>query len=219
MYLVGGTSTPQDTTASKSLFSLDLGLMGSTWKELAPLPGPGRILPVAASRGGSLYIFSGAGLAPDAQGNPVRTYLNDAWRYHPERGWEALATMPRAAVAAPSPAPASGASQLLIIGGDDGTLSNFEPKSEHPGFTREILAYDTLTNTWGGWTEPNASVEHGSPEHNQAVADHQCLIGSYETNLVLLFERCDGGGGLNPADIAGRAPGIGGGGIDPDASP
>ena len=89
------------------------------------------------------------------------------------------------------------------------------------GMAEDIASADfvVLTNTWGGWTEPNASVEHGSPEHNRAVADHQCLIGSYETNLVLLFERCDGGGGLNPADIAGRAPGIGGGGVDPDAAP
>lgn len=91
--------------------------------------------------------------------------------------------------------------------------------AENSGMDAEIAAADfvVLTNTWGGWTEPNASVEFGSPEHNQAVADHHCLIGSYETNLVLLFQRCEGGGGLNPKDVAGRAPGIGGGGIDPNA--
>ena len=91
--------------------------------------------------------------------------------------------------------------------------------AEGSGMADDIAAADfvVLTNTWGGWTEPNASVEFGSPEHNQAVADHHCLIGSYETNLVLLFERCEGGGGLNPKEIAGRAPGIGGGGIDPSA--
>ena len=89
------------------------------------------------------------------------------------------------------------------------------------GMAEEIATADfvVLTNTWGGWTEPNASVEHGSPEHNRAVADHHCLVASYETNLVLLFERCDGGGGLDPAEVAGRAPGIGGGGVDPGAEP
>ena len=35
----------------------------------------------------------------------------------------------------------------------------------------------------------------------------------YETNLVLLYERCEGGSGDNPADRAGRAPGIAGGGL------
>jgi hypothetical protein len=84
------------------------------------------------------------------------------------------------------------------------------------GMAGDIASADfvVLTNTWGGWTEPNDSTELGSPEHNQAVVDHFCLVASYETNLVLLYERCDGGGGPNPADLAGRAPGIGGGGID-----
>ena len=83
------------------------------------------------------------------------------------------------------------------------------------GMAADIASADfvVLTNTWGGWTEPNASGIRQSPEHNQAVADNFCLVESYETNLVLLFQRCAGGGGLNPADIAGRAPGIGGGGV------
>ena len=71
--------------------------------------------------------------------------------------------------------------------------------------------------SWAGWTEPNASSKRGSDEFNQAIADHFCLIDSYNTNLVLLFQRCPGGGGLDPADVAGRAGGIGGGGIDPGA--
>ena len=81
----------------------------------------------------------------------------------------------------------------------------------------ESADFVVLTNTWGGWTEPNESNERQSDEHNQAVADHFCLVESYNTNLVLLFERCEGGGGLNPADVAGRAGGIGGGGVDPGA--
>ena len=38
------------------------------------------------------------------------------------------------------------------------------------------------------------------------VADHFCLVGDYEDNLVLLFERCDGGDGVSPADITGTYP-------------
>ncbi len=89
------------------------------------------------------------------------------------------------------------------------------------GMADDIASADfvVLTNTWGGWTEPNESSRRGSDEHNEAVADHHCLVRSYNTNLVLLFERCDGGGGLNPADVAGRAGGIGGGGIDPSSPP
>lgn len=89
------------------------------------------------------------------------------------------------------------------------------------GMADDIASADfvVLTNTWGGWTEPNGSTVSRSQEHNRAVAEHFCLVGSYRTNLVLLFERCAGGGGLDPSTIAGRAPGIAGGGIEPGTEP
>lgn len=84
------------------------------------------------------------------------------------------------------------------------------------GLAEEIAEADfvVLTNTWSGWVEPNASSEHGSQEHNRAVADHHCLVQSFETNLVLLFRACEGGGGFDPSTVAGRAAGIGGGGVE-----
>ena len=84
------------------------------------------------------------------------------------------------------------------------------------GLAEDIAAADivVLTNTWSGWYEPNASVEQGSQEHNRAVAEHHCLVRSYETNLVLLFTACEGGGGLDPVTIAGRENAIGGGGVE-----
>ena len=45
--------------------------------------------------------------------------------------------------------------------------------------------------------EPNTSSERRSDEHNRAVAEHHCLVRSYNTNLVLLFEACDGGTSRN----------------------
>jgi hypothetical protein len=76
------------------------------------------------------------------------------------------------------------------------------------GLAEEIEQADflVLTNIWTGWHEPNASDDHLSDEHNQAVADNFCLVGRYEDNLVLLFERCQGGGGISPADITGTYP-------------
>ena len=80
--------------------------------------------------------------------------------------------------------------------------------SEGSGLAEEIAAADflVLTNIWTGWNEPNASDEHLSQEANQAVADNFCLVERYEDNLVLLFERCEGGGGVSPEDITGRYP-------------
>lgn len=148
VYLVGGTERPDATKASAKLLSFNLADPGRGWEQLEPLPGPGRILPVVSSRDGRLYVFSGASLAPDAAGKPARTYLRDAWSYQPGKGWRRLADLPRAAVAAPSPAPTVGKSHILVIGGDDGTKVGFQPPGQHPGFARGILQYDTVTNTW-----------------------------------------------------------------------
>ncbi len=82
--------------------------------------------------------------------------------------------------------------------------------AEGSGLADDIATADflVLTNIWTGWNEPNASDLHLSQEGNQAVADGFCLVERYEDNLVLLFERCDGGGGVSPADIDGRYPAV-----------
>jgi hypothetical protein len=80
--------------------------------------------------------------------------------------------------------------------------------AEGSGLADDIATADflVLTNIWTGWHEPNASDEHQSDEHNRAVAEHFCLLARFEDNLVLLFERCDGGGGVEPQDITGTYP-------------
>ncbi len=76
------------------------------------------------------------------------------------------------------------------------------------GLADDIATADflVLTNIWTGWHEPNASDDHLSDEHNQAVADHFCLVDRFQDNLVLLLERCEGGGGISPADLKGTYP-------------
>ena len=144
IHVIGGTLSPEATESLNRHFAFD----GSAWTELEPLPGPGRILPVAGARDGVFLVFSGASLEPGTDGSLIRTYLKDAWKYEKHRGWTRLADLPRAAVAAPSPAPSVGASHLLVIGGDDGSLVDFQPKEAHPGFRRDILAYDLVTDSW-----------------------------------------------------------------------
>lgn len=80
--------------------------------------------------------------------------------------------------------------------------------AEGSGLADDIATADflVLTNIWTGWNEPNASDLHLSQEGNQAVADHFCLIDRFEDNLVLLFERCEGGGGVDPSEVTGRFP-------------
>ena len=106
------------------------------------------MLSVAAVQGGAFYLISGTSLSGDAEGKPVRRYLTDAYSYRPGSGWKRLADLPRPAVAAPSPAPVLGRSQILVLSGDDGTKVGFQPLDEHPGFAKDILAYNTVKDTW-----------------------------------------------------------------------
>jgi hypothetical protein len=80
--------------------------------------------------------------------------------------------------------------------------------AEGSGLAEDIAEADfvVLTNFWSGWLEPNTSTRRQSDEHNQAVRDHFCLVERYEDNLLLLFERCEGGGGISGADIDGIYP-------------
>ena len=80
--------------------------------------------------------------------------------------------------------------------------------AEGSGLAEDIEQADfvVLTNFWSGWLEPNTSVKRQSQEHNQAIADNFCLVGQYESNLLMLFERCEGGGGISGADVDGLYP-------------
>ena len=178
-----GATEPNEEAALNRLFALDLNSQHPTWHELEPCPGKARILPVAAVLSDSLYIAGGAALE-STNGKSARGYLHDAWRYQLGKGWERIADLPRPAVAAPTPAPASD-QKFYIFGGDDGSLVGFQPVPQHPGFPKSFLTYDARNNTWnladglpvswavlptalwhGRWILPNGEVRPGvrSPE-------------------------------------------------------
>ncbi|MBO0724411.1 MAG: sulfatase-like hydrolase/transferase [Blastocatellia bacterium] len=154
IFVAGGQSAPASTEAAKTLFALDLGAREPKWKTLDPIPGPARILPAVAAQGGALFVISGAELLAGDDGKISRRYLNDGWRYSPgptganNKGWRRIAEVPRPVVAAP--AIDDGAARILVFGGDDGANADrvFELKDNHPGFSRDILAYDTAADTW-----------------------------------------------------------------------
>jgi SSS family transporter len=147
IYVAGGIEHPNATAATKNLWALDLKNPGANWQVLEPCPGPGRMLAVAGSQDGALFLFSGVALQAGPDGKPIREPLRDAYRFTPRSGWKRVADLPRPAIAAPSPAPALGQSHLLILGGDDGAQANL-PLAEHTGFPRDVLVYHTITDTW-----------------------------------------------------------------------
>jgi N-acetylneuraminate epimerase len=148
LYVAGGIEEPPATNALRTFWALDLATKPLAWRGLEPWPGAGRMLAVAAVADGAFYLISGTSLSGDAAGKPVRRYLRDVYRYRPGSGWKRLADAPRAAVAAPSPAPVLGATKILVLSGDDGAKVDFQPLDQHPGFPRDILAYDTKADAW-----------------------------------------------------------------------
>lgn len=147
IYIAGGIETPTATTVLNTFWSLDLKKADAVWQELAPCPGGGRILSCMAAAEGRVWLFSGAALKAGVDGKAERIWLKDAWSYSEASGWQKQPDMPRVAVAAPGPAPVVDG-KILIIGGDDGQNVNFEPKSAHPGFPRDVLAFDVKSQTW-----------------------------------------------------------------------
>ena len=66
----------------------------------------------------------------------------------PGGGWSRIADLPRPTVAAACLP--YGQSHILVFGGDDGSLVDQiqELKDDHPGFSKKVYAYHTITDTW-----------------------------------------------------------------------
>ena len=146
VYVACGATEPGEHSAVNRVFILRLGSKDARWREIEPLPGKPRILPVAAFVGEAFCVAGGAALE-QSDGHAARTYLRDAWSYSPGHGWRRLADMPKPSVGAPSPAPVAG-SLFLVAGGDDGSLVGFRPHEHHPGFPGTIMEYDAKRDLW-----------------------------------------------------------------------
>ncbi|MGH9847485.1 MAG: Kelch repeat-containing protein, partial [Blastocatellia bacterium] len=148
IYVAGGIETPMATQAMKTFWSLDLSKRDAGWQELESWPGSERMLSVAAAQDSAFYLFSGVSLNAAPDGATKRTYLKDAYRYRPGKGWTRIVDLPWPVVAAPTPAAAFGKARILIFGGDDGSKLGFQPVKDHPGFSRRVLVFHTGNNKW-----------------------------------------------------------------------
>jgi len=144
IYVLGGTVDHQSKEAENNFWSLDLDNPSANWKEMDSWPGPSRMLAVAGVQDDAIYLFSGAHLKDGA-----REYLKDAYKYSLNGGWKKIADLPNSIVAAPSPAFTDSNDNLIVFGGDDGTLTKIDLlKERHPGFSRAILSYNNSTDSW-----------------------------------------------------------------------
>lgn len=151
VYLVGGQpeSNPLAGPASPGFYVIDLADDQPAWRSLPTWPGPGRFLPVVATDGRSLYLFSGAHRTPpQSMSDFPLSYLQDAYRYDPEANqWRRLADLPRPNAAAPSPAPLVDGRLLLLGNGADGTGVDL-PLKQRPPIGGQVLGYDIEADRW-----------------------------------------------------------------------
>jgi N-acetylneuraminic acid mutarotase len=112
------------------------------------------VLPVAArQRRGEdkcLYVLSGRRQAGDAI-----EFLTDVWEFTPRtEAWRRCADAPRCVMAGAGCE--WGASYIVVLSGDDGTRfhQTDELRDRHPGFPREVLAYDVAAGRWT-WLGPS----------------------------------------------------------------
>lgn len=148
LYVCGGQESPESGVATNALWSLDLVDANAKWQVLEPLPGAPRVLPAMAALGGSLYVAGGASLGKGDDGKETRTYLQDAWKFTPGKGWKAVAGLPGPLAAAPNAA--LGSTHWMLIGGDTGEnfAKNAELKDQHPGFSHDVLVYTPALDSW-----------------------------------------------------------------------
>ncbi len=161
LYVAGGLASPSATNALTNFFALKLSERELTWRELPSLPGPPRMLAIAAVQDNAFFVIGGVALIPNERGAPTRRYLRDAYRFDPKLGWRSIATLPFAVAAAPTPAPTVGRDGFVILGCDDGSRVSIPPSPTHPGFNEQVLFYDTKNDSWsraGTTPVPRATV-------------------------------------------------------------
>lgn len=153
----GGSDSATAVAASPNAWMLQLQ-SGARWMELPPMPGPGRILPSMAATQGAFLLAGGAALSERG-----RTYLKSAMAF--QIGWRPLPDLPVTLAAAPACCDAKG--RMLLLGGDDGSLSP-DLGAAHPGFRKKILRLDDR-----GWREqgelPAGLVTSGAVRYRNSI--------------------------------------------------
>ncbi len=131
---------------------------GFGWIELDSYDGPARTAAVSGVQNGCFYIFSGRmPKVENAQTSKDYQWLCDGYRYKPCRTvykgqyqgkWTRIADAPQCFSAAPRNVLGMGQEHLLIFSGDDGSQFGMSLAENHVGFSKDIYAYHTITNTW-----------------------------------------------------------------------
>jgi len=228
VYVVGGVSV---NGYNLKVLQLDLNRVDKGWQNLTQLPQAVSHAAVVSQTDGNeqcLFVIGGRYKKP---GEATTTFSNQVWKYKPsannwtkKNDWMLKGGNPITIAAAASIK--TGASHILVVGGDDGStynkvehainkmkasegddisLAQHERDSlwlHHPGFNTDILLYNTITDNWFSAGE----LEAEAPAVTSAVMwQNKVIIPSGEIRpgirtdqvITLDFSRQEGFGILN----------------------
>ncbi len=192
VFLAGGENAEQ---ALNSFYALDLNNIKAGWKTLPPLPkaiSHAVLIAQSNKEGKSLYLAGGR----KKNTGSVSTLYASVYAYDVKQGaWIEKQPLPYALSAGTGVV--LGDSGLLLLGGDKGTTfsktealiaaiaqENDPVKKEalvqeknslqaaHPGFSNEVLLYNTHTNVW----TPAGTIPFDVPVTTTAIPWGNCII-------------------------------------------
>lgn len=168
LYLAGGET---DHEVSDRFLSLDMSNPSLGWKSLPSLPTPvSHSVLVSQSNGDHACVYLSGGRKRNT--NDVSDIYASVFEFDPKTStWKRKTAMPYALAAGTGLA--TGSSYILMFGGDQGeyfrrteallaaiaaekdvqekarlTLEKNTVQSSHPGFSRSVLLYNTITDVW-----------------------------------------------------------------------
>ena len=148
VYVVGGVTSASSKEPLRNVLSLDLAAPNSSWKELPPLPGSGKVLPMVTGQYDLLEVIGGR--ISDGKGAFIASKDVLIYRSKPAEGttligWSRLADIP-VAMAAGKAAP-SGQAHTFVFGADT-TPSVASPLSLNPSSESPTLLFHAVTDAW-----------------------------------------------------------------------
>jgi SSS family transporter len=157
VYVASGMQSSRASDDVHGFWKLDLSAENDddpatdfTWQELDVYPGPARHKAVSAVQAidgeDSFFLFSGEISDPADPSVNGLSYLTDGYRYDVKTAtWHELNEIPHPIAAAA--ALAFGQAHVLVFSGSTGEHVT-KPVQDRPRFTKDVLAYHTITDTW-----------------------------------------------------------------------
>ena len=215
IYVAGGNS--KDGNSNK-FFSLDVSTPGADWQSLPDIPVKIAYTVMAVqSNGDHNCIYLIGGRRKNSSGSS--DIFNTVYQFDiKENRWHQKQSLPYSVSAGTGIA--NGSNHILLFGGDKGETFSKEEKinaairiekdeqkikdltkekiallEAHPGFTSEVLLYNTITDTW----EATNSLPPGSPVTTTAIKwDDDIIIPSGEIKAGVRTPRILIGNPLSP---------------------